>query len=124
MFKKIAIIAAVAVGVSISSGVSAQTVKKKTGKVSSTKADIVQGGLLVSKADCLTCHKPTVKLIGPSFKEIAAKYPSNEKNLEMLVEKVTKGGSGNWGPMAMSPHADLKAADIKKMVIYILATKE
>ncbi|MET4082740.1 cytochrome c [Pedobacter sp. UYP30] len=124
MLKRIAIIATIALSVSISSQVSAQTVtKKKTTKVSTAKSDVVQGGLLISKADCLSCHKPTIKLIGPSFKEIAQKYKPTDKNYAMLVEKVIKGGSGNWGPMAMSPHGDIAPANVKKMITYILATK-
>ncbi|MGY3052428.1 cytochrome c [Pedobacter sp. UYEF25] len=124
MLKGIAITAIITACVSLSSTVSAQTVKKKkTTIASSTKADIVQGGLLISKSDCLSCHKPTVKLIGPSFLDISKKYPVNEKNYAMLVEKVIKGGSGNWGPMAMSPHNDLAPKDVKKMISYVLATK-
>lgn len=124
MLKRIAIIASIAISVSISAQVSAQTVKKKKiAKVSNLKEDIVQGGLLISKSDCLSCHKPKIKLIGPSFLDIAKKYPANDKNYSMLVEKVIKGGSGNWGPISMSPHNDLAPKDAKKMLMYILSTK-
>lgn len=116
--------AAIAFSLSVSFQATAQTVKKKkTTKVSNVKADVVQGGLLISKSDCLSCHRPTIKLIGPSFQDIAKKYPPTDKNYAMLIEKVTKGGSGNWGPMAMSPHDGVPPADVRKMITYILATK-
>lgn len=116
--------ATIAICVSLSYTVNAQTVKKtKTTMVVSSKADVLQGGLLMSKSDCLSCHKPQVKLIGPSFVDIEKKYPATEKNYAMLIEKVIKGGSGNWGPMPMSPHNDLAPKDARKMIMYILSTK-
>jgi cytochrome c len=103
--------------------VAQKTIKSKTTTVKKHISEIEQGKSLISKSDCLSCHKPTVKLVGPSFHDIATKYASTADNYTLLTEKIIKGGSGNWGPMAMSPHPNLLAADVKKMVAYILSFK-
>ncbi len=71
----------------------------------------------MNKAGCLACHNKDRKIVGPSFKEIAAKYKGQATAAATLVEKVRKGGSGSFGPVPMSPNppdkindADLKAA--------------
>ena len=70
----------------------------------------------MNKAGCLACHNKDKKVIGPSFKDIAAKYKGQDV-LAKLAEKVRKGGAGVYGPVPMAPNppekindADLKAA--------------
>ena len=94
-------------------------VKKKTGKA----ADIARGKALIASSDCLSCHKLEVKLVGPAYVDVAKKYPATPENYDLLTKKVIEGGSGNWGPVAMSPHPTLAPADAKKMVTYILSLK-
>ena len=84
---------------------------------------ILQGKSLIANSDCLTCHKLDVKLIGPAYVDVAAKYPKTEANYNLLVQKIITGGSGTWGPVAMSPHPNLAVADARKMVTYILSLK-
>jgi cytochrome c len=86
-----------------------------------TAAELGEGKELLSKSDCLACHKIDIKLVGPAYKDVAKKYPANEANYELLGKKVIAGGSGNWGAVAMAPHANLSTADVKKMVEYILS---
>ncbi|SKB77159.1 PA14 domain-containing protein [Dyadobacter psychrophilus] len=83
-----------------------------------SKADMVAG--LFAKSDCNTCHNQEVKTVGPAYKAIAERYDNNDKNKNALVTKVIKGGAGNWGQIAMSPHPDLKKEDAETMVSYIL----
>jgi len=71
----------------------------------------------MEKAGCLACHQKDKKLVGPSFKDIAAKYKGQADVVAKLAEKVRKGGSGVFGPVPMAPNppekindADLKAA--------------
>ena len=79
---------------------------------------------MMKKEGCNACHSEDKKLVGPSYKEVAAKYRGNPKAVEMLVEKVKKGGSGVWGPIPMPPNSPrVSDADIKKMVELILALK-
>ena len=84
-------------------------------------AELAEGKELVSKSDCLSCHKLDIKIVGPAYKDVAKKYPANEANYDILSKKVIAGGSGNWGAVAMAPHATLTPADAKKMVEYILS---
>lgn len=78
---------------------------------------------LIAGSDCLTCHKINEKVNGPSYKEVAAKYEPTDANVEMLAKKVISGGSGVYGPMAMTPHPDLPIEDAKEMVRYVLSLK-
>jgi cytochrome c len=70
----------------------------------------------MNKAGCMACHAKDKKLVGPSFKDIAAKYKGQDA-VAKLMDKVRKGGAGSFGPIPMSPNgpdkindADLKAA--------------
>ena len=77
---------------------------------------------LAQKSGCLACHSMDKKVVGPSYKDIAAKYKGDKTAEAKLIEKVKKGGSGVWGPIPMpanSPH--VKDADIKTMVQWILS---
>ena len=82
------------------------------------------GEKLIAKSDCVGCHKLDKKLIGPSYLDIAKKYPSNEKNIAYLSGKIIKGGSGVWGTIPMSAHASLKKNDANSMAKYILSLKK
>ena len=70
----------------------------------------------MTKAGCMACHAMDKKVLGPSFKDVAAKYKGQDVAAK-LMEKVRKGGSGVFGPIPMAPNppekindADLKAA--------------
>ncbi|MCX8524389.1 c-type cytochrome [Chryseobacterium formosus] len=82
----------------------------------------ISGKDLIEASDCMACHNIDERLIGPSYKEIAAKY--SEKDLEILASKIIEGGSGNWGSVPMQPHPQISKEDTKKMVEYILKQKE
>lgn len=99
------------------------TVTKKTTTTAkkASAADIDAGKALISKSDCLACHKVDGPLVGPAYNAVAKKYPATEANYDKLAKKIIEGGSGNWGTMAMSPHPTLSAADAKKMAQYILS---
>lgn len=82
------------------------------------------GEAKIGTSDCLSCHLVERKVIGPSFKEIAAEYKPTDENITKLAKKVINGGSGVWGETAMPPHAALSEADAKDMVKYILSLYE
>jgi len=78
------------------------------------------------KGDCLTCHSVEKTLVGPAWKDVAAKYKGDAKAHDMLVEKVIKGGNGNWnavtGGAKMTPHPTKPSKDdIGKIVAAILS---
>ncbi|MCX8531118.1 c-type cytochrome [Chryseobacterium luquanense] len=82
----------------------------------------ISGKDLIEASDCMACHNADERLIGPSYKEIAAKY--SEKDIEILASKIIDGGSGNWGSVPMQPHPQISKEDAKKMVEYILKQKK
>ena len=72
---------------------------------------------------CMTCHGIDKKVIGPSYKEVAAKYRNDKGAEAALVKKVKAGGKGVWGETPMPPNAHVKDDDIKSMVQWILTLK-
>ena len=97
--------------------------KKEESAASSSSAEdlIAQGQALVDASDCKTCHHPTNKIVGPSHTDVAKKYEFTKANVTMLANKIINGGSGNWGEIPMSPHADISQADAEKMAMYVLS---
>jgi cytochrome c len=79
---------------------------------------------LAKKSGCTACHSADKKIVGPSFKEVAAKYRSDKGAEGKLVDKVKKGGVGVWGQVPMPPNSpQVKDADITTLVKWILAMK-
>lgn len=111
----------VCVGISNNDAFSQTAVKKTTATIKPTAKELEEGKILISKSDCLACHKLDVKLLGPSYNDVAKKYAATEANYNLLSQKIIKGGTGVWGTIPMSPHATLKVDDAKKMVKYILS---
>ena len=75
----------------------------------------------MNKAGCMACHTKDKKLVGPAFKEIAAKYKGQDV-VAKLMDKVRKGGSGVFGPVPMAPNPPDKIndADLKEAIELIL----
>jgi len=78
---------------------------------------------LAKKHACTACHAVDKKVVGPAFKEVAAKYKGNAKAEAMLVEKVKKGGVGTWGQVPMPPNSSVPDADVKTLVKWVLGLK-
>ena len=77
---------------------------------------------LAKKHNCFACHAIDKKLVGPAYKDVAAKY-KGQNVAAKLEQKVKKGGGGVWGPVPMPPNAAVPDADIKKLVDWILSLK-
>jgi cytochrome c len=78
---------------------------------------------LATAKNCMACHGIDKKLVGPSFKDVAAKYASQKDALDKLSGKVIKGGSGAWGPVPMPANPQVSADEAKKLVSWILTQK-
>ena len=78
---------------------------------------------LAKKYMCLTCHQVDKKLVGPAFKEIAAKYASDKAAEGKMVDKVKRGGAGVWGQIPMPPNDKVPEADLKAVVKWVLSAK-
>ena len=85
-------------------------------------ADEKAGESLAKKDNCFACHAVDKKVIGPGYKEVAAKYKGDKSAEAKLIEKVKKGGSGVWGQIPMPPNSpQVKDEDIKTIVRWILS---
>lgn len=78
---------------------------------------------LAKKYACTACHAIDKKLVGPSYKDVAAKYKGDAKAEEKLAVKVKKGGSGVFGPVPMPPNPNVPDADVAKLVKWVLSVK-
>jgi cytochrome c len=75
---------------------------------------------LATQRGCMACHQLETKVVGPAYKEVAAKYKGQDGALDSLVAKVKAGGSGVWGPVPMPPNAHVSDEDIKTIVTWVL----
>jgi len=80
---------------------------------------------LAKKSGCLACHSVEKKVVGPAWKDVAARYKGDPKARAALIAKVKKGGKGNWtkvvGNAVMPPYSPrVKDADIEKLVDFVL----
>ena len=100
--------------------------KKETAVPDKTSNPDYKAGLaLVSKSDCLTCHKVDEKLTGPAYREVADKYASYPDTIVAhLAGKIRTGGNGVWGEIMMLPHPAISQTDAEAMVKYILLLKK
>jgi len=78
---------------------------------------------LLEKNGCFACHALDKKVLGPSYKEVAAKYAGDRNAAATLEKKVKAGGVVSWGQVPMPPHPQISDADLTAMVKYILAAK-
>jgi S-disulfanyl-L-cysteine oxidoreductase SoxD len=75
---------------------------------------------LAKRKACLACHGTDKRIVGPSFKEVAARYKGRADIEEKLVEKLRKGGGGVWGPIPMPPNPDLAEGDARTLIRWVL----
>ena len=78
---------------------------------------------LAKKHNCLVCHQVDRKVVGPAYKDVAAKYRNDKGAEAKLVEKVEKGGVGVWGQVPMPPNSTVPDADVRALVKWILSLK-
>ncbi|MCB1956737.1 MAG: c-type cytochrome [Rhodocyclaceae bacterium] len=76
---------------------------------------------LAKSKNCLACHSVDKKLVGPAYKDVAAKYKGDAGAAAKLAEKVQKGGSGVWGQIPMPPNPQVNADEAKKLVAWVLS---
>lgn len=78
---------------------------------------------IIKKARCVSCHQLEKKAVGPSYKDVAAKYRGDAEAVTKLSAKVRAGGSGVWGAVPMPPHdtAKISDEDLKSAIEWVLA---
>jgi cytochrome c len=78
---------------------------------------------LAQKKNCLACHQTDKKLVGPSYKDVAAKYAGQKDAATKLAEKIQKGGTGVWGQIPMPANPQVNADEAKTLATWILTVK-
>jgi cytochrome c len=78
---------------------------------------------LAQKKNCMACHAVDKKLVGPAYKDVAAKYAADKDAVKKLSEKIIKGGSGVWGPVPMPANTQVSPAEAETLAKWILTTK-
>lgn len=78
---------------------------------------------LASAKNCMSCHTIAKKLVGPSFKEVAAKYAGQAGAVDKLAAKIMKGGSGVYGPVPMPANTQVNEAEAKTLAAWVLSQK-
>ena len=78
---------------------------------------------LAKAKNCMACHAVANKLVGPAYKDVAAKYAGQKDAEAKLVAKVIKGGAGVWGAIPMPANPQVSEAEAKTLVKWILAQK-
>lgn len=87
-----------------------------------SSAPVFANGEALAKANnCMGCHAVDKKMVGPAYKDVAAKYKGQGDAEAKLVDKVKKGGAGVWGSTPMPPNPAVKDDDLKTIVKWILS---
>lgn len=78
---------------------------------------------LAKAKNCMACHAVANKLVGPAFKDVAAKYTGQKDAEAKLTAKVLKGGAGAWGAVPMPANPQVSEAEAKTLVKWVMAQK-
>jgi cytochrome c len=78
---------------------------------------------LATAKNCMACHAVDKKLVGPSYKDVAAKYASDKSAVDKLAGKIMKGGSGIWGAVPMPANAQVNEAEAKTLAAWVMSAK-
>lgn len=83
--------------------------------------DAARAQSLANQNACMGCHAVDRKLVGPAFKDVAAKYKGDAGAEARLIKKVREGGMGNWGQIPMPANPKVSDADLKTVIDWVLA---
>lgn len=78
---------------------------------------------LAAKKNCLACHAVDKKVIGPAYKDVAAKYKGQKDAADMLAKKIVAGGSGVWGQVPMPANPQVSPEEAKQLATWVLSLK-
>ena len=78
---------------------------------------------LATSKNCMACHAVDKKLVGPAYKEVAAKYAPDKSAVDKLAGKILKGGAGVWGAVPMPANTQVNEAEARKLAAWVLSLK-
>lgn len=76
---------------------------------------------LATSKNCMSCHNVDKKVVGPSYKEVAAKYRGDKTAPARLALKVVAGGGGVWGVVKMPSNPQVSEAEARTLVAWVLS---
>ena len=79
---------------------------------------------LATSKNCLACHAVDRKMVGPAFKDIAAKYKGDKTAADRLAIKIVKGGGGVWGPVPMPANPQVTEAEARRLAAWVLTLQK
>jgi cytochrome c len=91
--------------------------------ITSVAAPAFADQALATAKNCMACHAVDKKLVGPAYKDVAAKYAGQKDAVDKLSAKIMKGGSGVWGPVPMPANPQVTDAEAKKLAAWVLTIK-
>ena len=86
--------------------------------------DLAAAAELVKANGCYSCHSAAEKIVGPAFKDIAAKYKDDKDAAASLAHSIQYGSKGKWGRVPMPPHHTLSSGDLKALAGWVMATPQ
>ncbi|HWP12984.1 MAG TPA: c-type cytochrome [Ramlibacter sp.] len=87
-------------------------------------APVLADQALATSKNCMACHALDKKLVGPAYKDVAAKYAGQKDAVDKLAVKIMKGGSGVWGPVPMPANTQVNEAEAKKLASWVMSLKK
>lgn len=78
---------------------------------------------LAQQKTCMACHAIDRKIVGPAYRDVAAKYAGRADAATMLAEKIRSGGVGVWGAVPMPANPKVNAAEAKQLAVWVLSLK-
>lgn len=78
---------------------------------------------LAKAKNCMACHAIANKVVGPAYKDVAAKYAGQKDAEDKLTQKVLKGGSGVWGAVPMPANTQVNETEARTLVKWVLSLK-
>ncbi len=76
---------------------------------------------LATSKNCMSCHNIDKKVVGPAYKDVAAKYRGDKAAPARLTTKVLQGGGGVWGPVPMPSNPQVTEVEARKLVAWVMA---
>jgi cytochrome c551/c552 len=97
------------------------TASETTIKTMTAAGQPVSAEVLATRYGCLNCHKMDVKVVGPAFKDVRAKYLNDPEAVDKILQQIHHGGSGKWGPAIMPPFPGISDVEAKKLAAWIMS---
>ena len=78
---------------------------------------------LAKAKNCMACHALDKKLVGPAYKDVAAKYAGDKDAVTKLAKKIREGGTGVWGQVPMPANPQVSEAEALTLAKWVLTVK-